>query len=162
MSARFAIMITILGLAGCSPQQVPISTDKSSDQTQQFMTTKPPWHLTYYDGSGNTYLVRHNSDEAAIHFKYRPIQPAMSSSGVYSGGDPVECELNEDQTQDLWQQVRQMASDTSVHIEKRIMGSGAFSLSTPDGKQAFLIKNGPALQQFNDLMQQIRSTGSTP
>ena len=47
------------------------------------------WRLYYADGSAN--LVRLADDG---EFEYLPVTPAESSSGSYSGGDPVRARLS--------------------------------------------------------------------
>ena len=122
---------------------------------QDPMTTTAPWRLVYHDGSGNGYRFEQEANGDA-RFAYTPVRPQTSSSGVYSGGEPKEGRLGDGEVEALWTWVLKLEEDTSVHAESRMMGSGTFSLTTPDGNRTFIIKNGSQLRAFNTFLAPFR------
>lgn len=120
------------------------------------MTTAVPWRLTYHDGSGNGFHFWHDADGGEARFAYKPIMAEMSSSGFYSGGEPRQGVLQNQQAQTLWDEARRLEADTAAHTTARVMGSGAFRLTTPEGTRTFMVKNGPSLRAFNTLLAPFR------
>lgn len=54
------------------------------------------------DGSNNTYSILQSGESVSL--KYEPMTPAMSSSGVYSGGEPATKKLSKEE----WKEVKGM------------------------------------------------------
>lgn len=148
MRGLVIIFLVISCLAGCMASH--------PEKKRNVMTVDVPWSLTYRDGSGNGFRFWQEAEEEAAHFTYTPVTPAMSSSGVYSGGEPQEGVLDAAQIESLWQEALRLEADTTLHINARMMGSGVFSLTTPEGKRSFLVKGGAALRTFNELVGAFR------
>lgn len=112
----------------------------------------PPWTLTYADGSGNVYGFA--ADDDGVRFTYAPVTPARSSSGVYSGGAPVDLRLAADDPRlaALWQQARALEADTAQHAAARNKGDGAFTVTQDDRRREFLIVR-PATRAFEAFLE---------
>jgi predicted MFS family arabinose efflux permease len=77
-----------------------------------------PMNFSYSDGNGNRYEIKDNRIE------YIPVEPAFSSSGSYSGGDPLKKEITDVQAHQLDALVQLAFDKTTAHIERRKKGSG--------------------------------------
>ncbi len=99
----------------------------------------PPWTLTYADGSGNVYGFE--ADGAGVRFTYEPVTPARSSTGTYSGGEPVDERLAADDPRvaTLWRHARALEADTAQHASERNKGDGAFTVTEDDRRRRFLV-----------------------
>ena len=75
-------------------------------------------NFSYSDGSGNRYEIKGNRIE------YIPVKQEFSSSGFYSGGDPVKKEITAVQIHQLDTLVQVALDQTNAHIERRKKGSG--------------------------------------
>lgn len=73
--------------------------------------------LRYVDGNNNTY-------EIGEQLAYRPITPAESSSGMYSGGAPATVALAPAQRAELTRLCDAIAADTANLLADRPKGSG--------------------------------------
>ena len=93
------------------------------------------WTIAYADGSANVY--RFAATASGVRFTYEPVTPSQSSTGMYSGGDPVDAELALDDPRivTLWQHVRALEADRANHVSDRNKGDGAV---TVDGR-TFLV-----------------------
>jgi hypothetical protein len=72
----------------------------------------------YADGSGNRFVI------TADRLVYEPVRPEQSSTGMYSGGEPGDVSLGEDQCARLEELIRAFAGDAEHRIEERTKGSG--------------------------------------
>ena len=81
-----------------------------------------PASYTYIDGNNNRYTIKR--DEIV----YRPITPADSSTGTYSGGAPATIELAPDAFEHLETLLQLVLDDTAHHLADRPMGSGTLSV----------------------------------
>ncbi|MFQ5568026.1 MAG: hypothetical protein ACE5G0_00040 [Rhodothermales bacterium] len=115
-----------------------------------------PWSVTYHDGSGNGFRFWQETEGGAARFDYLPITPEISSSGSYSGGEPKKGILNAEHVEELWRWVRRLEAETSLHINARVKGSGAFYLTTSTGEKDFIITNSSLLRQFNAFLLPLR------
>ena len=136
---------------GCGAGQ-PATTDAP----MPLYIPSAPWSLTYHDGSGNGFRFWQEAVPDTVHFTYTPVTPAASSSGTYSGGSPHDGMLTEEQVADLWQNVRQLEADSTLHADSRMMGTGTFRLETAAGSQQFIVKRGDALRAFNEIVSPFR------
>lgn len=102
-------------------------------------TPAPPWTIAYADGSANGYLF--DADEGGVHFTYDPVTAAESSTGRYSGGDPVDVRLAADdlRLEMLWEHVAALEADTARHVKDRNKGDGALTITTPAGRRQLLV-----------------------
>jgi len=135
-------------LTGCSTLPPQIIQDP--------VAAEALWSLTYHDGSGNGFRFWKESEGDDALFEYVPIRPERSSSGLYSGGEPKKGTLDDERVKELWQWARRLESDASIHVNSRRKGSGAFSLRSSDGVRDFMVKNGPLLRKFNELLVPFR------
>jgi hypothetical protein len=103
-----------------------------------------PWSIEYRDGSANAYSF---ADSGA--FRYRPITPAESSTGTYSGGDPREGLLDEATLGAFWQRVRELEASTALHTPDRGKGTGAFAITEDGATRSFIVTRGPELLAFD-------------
>ena len=123
----------------------------------QEKSPKAPWSVRYHDGSGNGYRLWESGNTVSAHYEYAPIQPENSSSGIYSGGKPQKGTLTVKRVRELWQRLRKLEKDTSLHINDRMMVTGSFVLKEAGGEERkFLIKSGAALREFDSFMEPLR------
>lgn len=101
--------------------------------------------LIYADGSGNVYRV---TPEPKATISYDPIKPANSSSGTYDGGEPVaDLPLNKADHDRILAAVRAAVLNRKVHIEDRVMMSGAVTIRQGDKDTNFILRPGCAEQK---------------
>ena len=88
----------------------------------------PPWTLSYADGSANVY--RFVATDDGVRFTYDPVTPATSSTGTYSGGDPIDrtLDLDDPRVDELWAHIRTLEADTAHHVADRCKGDGALTV----------------------------------
>ncbi|MFK7849306.1 MAG: hypothetical protein AB8G77_28720 [Rhodothermales bacterium] len=115
-----------------------------------------PWQVVFHDGSNNGFRFRQASLEEEVYFVYDPIAPAESSSGTYSGGEPNEGVLTSGQLEELWMRIYELKPATTADRQQRVMGSGAFRLTAPDGSLSFIVPNGMKLREFSTFIMQFR------
>lgn len=115
------------------------------------------WTLDYGDGSANQYHFEQRSKEAAVSFRYDPVRPEQSSTGMYSGGEPRQGKLTARQARELKRRVAKLESDAALHTEERGKGTGAFEVRTPDGTRRFLIQMGPQIRDFDEFLKRLGS-----
>jgi hypothetical protein len=111
-------------------------------------TPKPPWSVTYHDGSANSYRIE--SDAGGASFEYIPITPAQSSTGLYSGGDPRSGRLDPARVEALWQRIHELESEVSLHTPDRGKGTGRFIVSDATGTRTFIVQFGKQLLRAFD------------
>ncbi len=109
------------------------------------------WSLEYADGSANAYRIKGDGDGA--RFKYLPVTPERSSTGMYSGGAPRDAHLDAAQTAGLWRRVGALEAATHLQTADRMKGTGAFHVTDAGGTRAFIILRGPELLAFDELVQ---------
>jgi len=108
----------------------------------------PPWKLVVGDGSGNGYACEHTASSPA-RCSYRPVTPAQSSTGRYSGGDPWEVALEPAQIDALWREVDAASRNTAGHTDARAKTTIAVEADGPT-KASFILDAdaGVALMQL--------------
>ncbi len=118
---------------------------------------RPPWGVTYHDGSGNGFRFWEEAGGEGARFEYAPVRPEDSSAGTYSGGEPKSGRLTGRHARALWRWVRRLEADASVRAETRMKGTGAFSLTEPGGgTRDFIVKNSAPLSRFEEFLAQFR------
>ncbi len=147
----------LVGLDSASSAMEILSMSKSAhEKAKAPMTGKQtptaPWTLKYHDGSNNGYVIQQMSEGDAITFEYRPVTPAKSSSGTYSGGQPRQATLSKEQAAGLWSNLDELESADKLRTESRSMGSGLFQITTPTGSRRFIVKAGRELSTWNSEM----------
>jgi hypothetical protein len=145
-----AFLLIVLPIGCGAGQQAPTDTPMTAH------VPPAPWSLTYHDGSGNGFRFWQEAEPDAVQFTYTPVTPAMSSSGIYSGGSTQKGTMNDKQVANLWQSVRHLEADSSLHADSRMMGTGTFRLETAAGVQNFMVKRGEALQRFDEIVSPFR------
>lgn len=105
------------------------------------------WSVGYADGSANLYRFR--GDGSGATFDYEPVTPERSSTGTYWGGPPRTGRLDAATLASLWQHVRMLEADVALHVEDRMKGTGAFTVTDAAGTRSFVIKRGPELAAFD-------------
>lgn len=88
---------------------------------------------SYSDGNGNYYLI----EKTNISFK--PVTPDMSSSGTYSGGEPITVKISEEQYKKLMELVNAAIDAKSMHISERVKMSGMISISQKGNAQTYIL-----------------------
>lgn len=118
----------------------------------------PPWSLTYADGAANVYRFMQVAPGAPVTFEYTPVTPAQSSTGTYSGGEPVHAELATDDARlrELWRRIDALAADTAAHGPDRNKGTGLFRVTAAERPRSFLLEQGAALDDFHRFVQTFR------
>jgi hypothetical protein len=103
------------------------------------MTPEPPWSLVYADGSANVY--RFEAEPGRVRFAYEPVTPEKSSTGFYSGGNPVNDLLPPDDPRlaTLWERATALEADPAHHADERNKGDGAFTVTTGGQRRRFLV-----------------------
>lgn len=66
---------------------------------------------------------------------------SCSSSGTYSGGDPVEMELSQKQHEDVIRALVNLLNDSSTHVAARTMGTGIITVSDSATSKRVIINN---------------------
>ncbi len=105
------------------------------------------WWLDYADGSANAYHVSGDG-----RFEYVPVTPERSSTGMYSGGDPRQLQLDAQTLAELRERVRALEANAALHVEDRGKGTGAFAVRDEAGERSFIIRRGPELLAFDELI----------
>lgn len=108
------------------------------------------WTLDYADGSANAYHFHAEGDGA--RFEYVPVTPERSSTGMYSGGPPRAGVLDAAATATLWRHVRELEAATTLHVEERGKGTGLFHVDEGSGERRFVVRRGPELLRFDELL----------
>lgn len=91
---------------------------------------------TYADGSANHYVITVSS------LQYIPVKPEESSTGMYSGGEPAEVNLTEEQFENLKQLLENGIAATGNHIPDRIKMSGAITRTAKSDTITIILKPG--------------------
>ncbi len=115
-----------------------------------------PWRIDFYDGSGNSYRFERAGPTDPARATYDPVDPANSSSGTYSGGDPWTSELAAEEAAELWRWVDGLAEDPSLRAERREMGTGLVRVRSPGGEQSVVIKRTNQLTAFETYLPSLK------
>jgi hypothetical protein len=101
-----------------------------------------PESISFADGSGNNYNFTPN------RFVYDPVSPEESSSGVYSGGKPVDKSIDLITFQRIVVKAYALVEKTNLHIDNRVMGSGALTIGFAKSTKTAIIKDCDELSTF--------------
>lgn len=116
-----------------------------------------PWSVIFADASGNSFHLLQTSPDTTPEFEYTPVTPEVSSSGVYSGGMAARGELTPEQVKQIWAQIDALSSDTAAHVDQRTMGTGSFVVVKNSVRQQFIVRSGPTVQAFSDLLAPLKT-----
>ncbi len=72
----------------------------------------------YHDGSNNVWSI------GPQKIVYQPVTPAMSSSGIYSGGEPFEKTISAAQFVEIEALLKSGLANKTIHEDSRLKGSG--------------------------------------
>jgi hypothetical protein len=117
------------------------------------MTPPPaPWTIVYADGSANLY--RFEAEPKRVRFSYEPVSPAESSTGMYSGGTPIDQILAADDPRlaTLWEHTQALEADTRRHVDERQKGDGAFTVTSGGNRRRFLVTRA-ATRKLEDFLE---------
>ncbi len=104
--------------------------DKTSDLTKyhqlfcavldraRFANLPHDFVYRYHDGANNVWSI---GPQKII---YQPVTPAMSSSGIYSGGEPFEKAISVAQFTEIEALLKAGAANKTIHEDSRLKGSG--------------------------------------
>ena len=120
-----------------------------------------PWSVTYHDGSANGFRFWQGEAGGEVRFEYEPVKAAMSSSGVYDGGEAKQGTLERGQIDELWRLVTRLEADESQHVLARKKGTGAHSVTTPQYTRRFLLERGSNLSELDGFMKSFRGSSKT-
>lgn len=164
---RLVVCAVLVG-AGCAqapppaePSAVSVSPPPRNSPEPEPETPKPrvpdpPWRVSYHDGSGNGFQFERTSTAESVSYEYSPVTREQSSSGMYSGGEPAQGTLDGEQVARLWKQLLQLQAETTLHIEERGKGTGAFRIVTPAGERSFIVSRGELLRAFDELLAELK------
>jgi hypothetical protein len=108
--------------------------------------------LHYSDGSGNIWKIAPDS------IWYLPIEPEMSSSGVYRGGEPKSKTIGKEEFMLVFKEFELIFEDKEIHIPNRIMTSGMLIVSEKDKADRIIIfKNGLEMNRLETLLNKLIS-----
>jgi len=115
------------------------------------------WTLDYADGSANQYHFEQRSRDSPLSFRYVPVRPEESSTGMYSGGEPRQGRLTAGQARELKRRLADLESNAALQTEERGKGTGDFRVQTPEGMRSFLIRMGPEIRRFDEFLKTLGS-----
>lgn len=123
-------------------------------------TTTPAWTVLFSDGSGNATRLARTDGEGLASFEYIPVAPAASSSGFYSGGEPVHGEVSPATEATLWALVHGCRDARGEHAEVREKGTGAVHASSAGGVVSYLLARGGCLDRWVVFVDELRRSGT--
>jgi hypothetical protein len=101
----------------------------------------------YGDGNGNAYIITTDSIE------YVPVKKENSSTGNYSGGEPVKKKITESDYQQVQSYVHEIFGNASIHIKDRMKGSGRISVvNNQEERQVVIIWQCDEKEQLEGLL----------
>lgn len=105
-------ILFFIGVFSCKPKQ-----SASSSKTE----------IAYIDGNNNRFELISNKNVCEI--EYKPIQPDESSSGTYSGGEPVSKTIACVKFDEIQNYMKKIVANPSNLIQERNMGCGTILLN---------------------------------
>lgn len=115
-----------------------------------------PWTLRLSDGSGNETTVTLYGSAPTATWRYEPIAPAMSSSGVYSGGEPASGSLTWEEVEALWKMIRALEADTHAQVAERAKGTTRIGITGRSGEERSFIVRADAATELGALLAGLR------
>ncbi len=107
-------------------------------------------HYTYLDGSGNKYIL---SPDGIL--EYDPVRIEESSSGEYSGGEPVSKKVEPVVLDNIRTTFKTAIENKDIHIEKRVKLSGLIEVR--GGKQKNIYILNPSSPKKDEIEQLLKS-----
>jgi len=107
---------------------------------------------TYVDGAGNRYSLNDNQLE------YNPMTPEMSSSGIYSGGQPFITKLEKIDLIKLIDVLERALWSKNDHTDKRTMGSGTLIKIIGNQRQSvYLSYKSNSINEIDKIFEEIKT-----
>ena len=103
-------------------------------------TRFPGEWLSYSDGNANRFVARRD-ERGTSTFRYRPVLPGESSSGVYSGASEIEGVLGEEDVPSLRAWVAQLEAVASRGRAGRTKGTAQLRISDGAGVRSFQVRS---------------------
>ncbi len=107
--------------------------------------------LRYHDQNNNLYHLEGRA------FRYRPIQPKESSSGLYSGGEPAEHQISAELSQEIFALAEQILKTSSIHTQQRRMLTSVLSLKSDQNWRPATLVRSPLRTDLEALLDQARA-----
>lgn len=152
--SRFSWLLLPLAFA-CAADKTPAINSATVDVTRAARDAS--WELMYSDRSANGFHFWLVSGTA--HFRYDPVEPIMSNSGIYSGGAPSSGTLTSEQLATLRGLLDALAENTEAHVAQRTKGTGSVQIIEDGTVRSFLI-SAHALDDLESFLAGFR--GSAP
>ena len=113
------------------------------------MFHKAPQSLTYTDGSAN--VMRLSVMGEGVSWRYDPVSPLHSSSGMYSGGTAREGVISIAEFNAIWKQaIALMVSEGKEPDGTLRMGVGWFQTRVNQDKRTCMVEHSEALKDFEE------------
>lgn len=97
--------------------------------------------IRYADGNGNLYTIQD------LRIDYAPVRAAMSSSGLYDGGQPQSAPVSRAQLRALFQLIDEVQARPGDHAAQREKGTGRLEVSKGETSESLLLTWRSASQQ---------------
>jgi len=136
-------LILICVLIGIFTTQCDAQKNKTNKNLRQMK-------LEYADGNGNYYKITNDS----IH--YKPITKAMSSSGMYDGGEPAAKKIKPSDFEKIYMEFEAIFKNTEIQIKYRIKTSGMLTINTSNpSKKTCIIKSSNEQEDLEKLLKSL-------
>ena len=97
--------------------------------------------IRYADGNGNLYTIQN------LRIDYAPVSAAMSSSGLYDGGQPQSAPVSKAQLKSLFHLLDDIQARSTDHAAQREKGTGRIEVITEETTESLLLKWRSGSQQ---------------
>lgn len=105
--------------------------------------------FSYADINNNTF----RGDPQRL--SYRPIQAKESSSGVYSGGEAKDLDLQADQWETVQDLIKAIIDNESIHLEQRRMLTTRLFVSRAGESQSWIIRRSEEQAALDTFLRQV-------
>lgn len=106
--------------------------------------------IYYTDQNNNSYTLT----SSTMH--YKAVQPAQSSSGLYSGGTSGSFSMPSQSYGELDVLARELISDSTGHAQKREMMTSVLRMGPPEEGMRAILNPSAKRAQFEALLENIR------
>jgi hypothetical protein len=138
-------LILLIALTGCSSTSSATKAEHTTEAKQlEEDVSNAITKLVIVDGSGNTFAFEATVDGGVFDVEYAPTTPAMSSSGVYSGGSPTTSRADTTRLEPVFGEVEQLESDADSHAKRREMGTVRVSIERGTDRAMFIVRQDQA------------------
>ena len=143
---------SLLALAGCSAttndasKPNPTSTQPSIVEKNNPTAVDENYSIhTFSDGNNNTYTITQTATGGIL--EYDPVTPEKSSSGYYSGGEPITKEITASEYQTIISAIENAAANTNDHSETRTKKSAQITIQRNSNdlnapKESYILHSG--------------------